>query len=129
MNQEPGNSSKEEVSASELLKVAKRHGVTNPLAYRFLLSQTLDPDEDTLENFWDIVKPQVDFNKLFTSPFAKASNEVDGRFRFGVTELEGHAGLNPEECHVLIAGQTGCGKSTLLKLIFMQALQYKPSEE
>ena len=33
-------------------------------------------------------------------------------------------GMLPEECHVLLSGQTGVGKSTLLRLIFAQALNH-----
>jgi len=56
------------------------------------------------------------------SPFNAADESVDGRIRFATTEQGMPIGINPEECHVLIAGQTNSGKSTLLRIIFSQAL-------
>ncbi|MFH1014440.1 MAG: FtsK/SpoIIIE domain-containing protein [Nitrospirota bacterium] len=108
--------------ATELLSLAKKHGIENPLVYRALIGIALDPDEDMIENFWELVMPTLTFNRLFTSPFPKPGNEVDGLLRFGISENKKAVGINPEECHVLIAGQTGTGKSTLLKVIFASAL-------
>lgn len=63
------------------------------------------------------------------SPFLMPDENIDGKLRFGVAENGIMAGLNPENCHVLIAGQTNCGKSTLLRVIFSEALQLKEEKE
>lgn len=55
-------------------------------------------------------------------PFEIADESVDGLLRFAMTEVGKPVGINPAECHFLIAGQTNTGKSTLLKIIFAQAL-------
>lgn len=112
----------QENPATELLSLAKKHGIENPFVYRALLGIAIDPDKEMIENFWELVMPSLTFNKLFTSPFHKPSKEVDGLLRFGISENKKAVGINPEECHVLIAGQTGTGKSTLLKVIFASAL-------
>lgn len=63
------------------------------------------------------------------SPFALPDENIRGKFKFGISENGIEAGINPDECHFLIAGQTGCGKSTLLKLIFSQALMNEGEEK
>lgn len=63
------------------------------------------------------------------SPFSLPDESIRGRFTLGVSENGIDAGINPEECHFLIAGQTGCGKSTLLKNIFSQALLNTDNEK
>ena len=63
------------------------------------------------------------------SPFPLPDENIDGKLRFGIAENGLEAGLDPENCHVLIAGQTNCGKSTLLKVIFSEALQLKEDKE
>lgn len=110
------------VPVSELLNLLKENGIEDPLAYLTLISIAIEPDKDMIENFWELVLPVVNFNRLTTSPFSKPTSEVDGKIRFAVTENSKPVGVNPEECHCLIAGQTGSGKSTLLKIIFAQAL-------
>jgi len=112
----------QENPATDLLTLAKKHGIENPFVYRTLLGIAIDPDKEMLENFWELVMPSLTFNKLFTSPFHKPSKEVDGLIRFAISENNKAVGINSEECHVLIAGQTNTGKSTLLKVIFASAL-------
>lgn len=63
------------------------------------------------------------------SPFEFPDESIDGLLRFAVTENGKPVGINPEECHVLIAGQTNTGKSTLLKIIFAQALLLNKKQE
>jgi len=62
-------------------------------------------------------------SEMVSGPFGNPGNEADGMFRFAITKSGQAVGINPNECHVLIAGQTGTGKSTLLKLIFAQAIR------
>lgn len=69
-----------------------------------------------------LIEQAVAVSKMFTSPFEKPDDSVDGLIKFALTENNIPIGLNPEECHCLICGQTGCGKSTLLKILFSQAL-------
>lgn len=119
----------QENPATELLSLAKKHGIENPLVYRTLLGIAIDPDEDMIENFWELAMPVITFNRLFTSPFPKPSEKADGLLRFALTEQNKYAGINADECHFLIAGQTGTGKSTLLKIIFTQALLFNQKLE
>jgi hypothetical protein len=107
----------------ELLEVLKRHGIGNPLAYRMLLSLAVDPDKDMLESFWDTVKPQVDFNKLFTSSFAKATSKVDGEHRFAISENALPVGLNSAEVHTLIVGASDTGKTICQELLLLSAMR------
>jgi hypothetical protein len=66
----------------------------------------------------------TEISKMFGSPFETPDENVDGPIGVGYAENRQIVGLYPEDCHVLIAGQTGCGKSTLLKIIFSQPLLY-----
>ncbi|MDD2731313.1 MAG: hypothetical protein PHW33_04310, partial [Candidatus Portnoybacteria bacterium] len=63
------------------------------------------------------------------SPFPLPDENIKGKLTLGISENGIDAGINPEECHFLMAGQTGCGKSTLLKHLFAQALKDDGSEE
>ena len=71
-----------------------------------------------------LIEQAVAVSKMFTSPFEKPDDSVDGLIKFALTENNIPIGINPEECHCLICGQTGCGKSTLLKILFSQALLF-----
>lgn len=107
---------------AEILNTLKSNGIQDIIAYKLLLGMALDPDEDIVEAISERIQPILKYNRFFTSPFSKPTNEVDGKIRFAISENGKPVGINPEECHFLIAGQTGSGKSTLLKIIFMQAL-------
>jgi type IV secretory pathway VirB4 component len=63
------------------------------------------------------------------SPFFLPDESIRGKFKLGVSENGLDAGVNNEECHFMMAGQTGCGKSTLLKYIFSQALKDDDEEK
>ncbi len=110
-------------STTELLDTLKRHGIQHPLAYRMLLSLTVDPDPDMLQNFWDAVMPAVNFNKCFTSPLAKPTPKVNGEHRFAISENALPVGLNSAEVHTLIVGASDTGKTICQELIFLSALR------
>ena len=97
----------------------KQSGLLNTETANMLIRSQLksDPSKEmaALQN-------AIAISEMFRSPFPRPDESVDALLQFGITENNIPAGLNPEECHVLIAGQTGSGKSTLLKLIFAQAL-------
>lgn len=71
----------------------------------------------------------IEVSKMFRSPFETPDNSVDGLIQLALTENNIPAGINPEECHVLLCGQTGCGKSTLLKIAFSQPLLYSQFQD
>jgi len=97
-----------------------KSGLLNPISGRALLSAYMknDPSQKI-----ELIENAITISQMFTSPFNKPDLSVDGPIRFALTENNVPAGLYPQECHILIAGQTGCGKSTLFKIIFSQALK------
>ncbi len=76
-----------------------------------------------------VLMPQIIARQLRGSPFNVPDESVEGNVKFALTETGMSIGINPEECHVLIAGQTNTGKSTLLKIIFAQALLFNEKQE
>lgn len=76
-----------------------------------------------------VLMPQIIARQLRGSPFNVPDESVEGKVKFALTEAGMPIGINPEECHVLIAGQTNTGKSTLLKIIFAQALLFNEKQE
>ena len=62
-------------------------------------------------------------SEMLTGPFKHPDPSVNGLFTFGITRKGLPVGINPEECHCMISGQTGCGKSALLKILLSKALQ------
>jgi len=71
----------------------------------------------------------IALSQMFSSPFNKPDNSVDGPIRFAISETNQPVGLFPHECHVLISGFTGTGKSILLKIISTQALLMNKENE
>jgi len=104
----------------------KKSGMLDVDTVRLLLQshQKSNPSKEinTLQNV-------IAISQMFSGPFPKPDQIVDGMIRFAETENLIPVGINPEECHVLIGGQTGSGKSTLLKLIFAQALMLSKGNE
>lgn len=82
-----------------------------------------------MEGYSDDLALPLLLSQLSRKPFKNPPPEVDGILKFAIDGKKQVVGINPEECHVLIAGQTGTGKSTLLKLIFAQALMLNKREE
>jgi hypothetical protein len=110
-------------SSSDLFDVLKRHGIENPVAYRMLASIDTDPDEDILEGFWNLVMPSITYNRLFTSPFPKPSNEVNGELIFAITENNKPVGINLNEVHTLIVGSSNSGKTVCQEILNLKAMQ------
>lgn len=81
--------------------------------------RTLLMDPEQVATRLETAKPVF---KMLGSPFERPDDSVDGPIRFAKTENRLQVGLNPEECHTLICGQTGSGKSTLLKILLSRAL-------
>jgi polynucleotide 5'-kinase involved in rRNA processing len=87
------------------------------------LDMISDPGNEKLQKeYMEVLGPEILIRQLDGSPFNVPDESVDGLIRFASTEQGTPIGINPEECHVLIAGQTGSGKSTLLRIIFTSAL-------
>lgn len=97
------------------VELLKKHDLLTPAYIREVMAEPVQ----TLQKL-----EQADvLSKSLYGPFGRPDRDVTGLFKFA------HArnipvGLNPEECHVLVAGQTGCGKSTLIKVLFSQVLGF-----
>lgn len=102
------------------LERLKKSGLLNPLTGKLLLQANAknDPSREV-----QLLETALSVSQMFRGPFILPDDTVDGPLRFALTEKGQPIGLYPEECHILIAGQTGCGKTTLLKIIFTQALK------
>ena len=107
------------IGSLEILSPLKKTGTFNPITAGMLLRahRSKDPKKE-LDKLGSVIK----VSKLFGTPFPKPDSSVNGPIGLGVSENNRIIGLYPEDCHVLIAGQTGTGKSTLLKMVFSQAL-------
>jgi len=96
------------------LQLLKKHRMLNPITAKMLLSAPLETAQK--------IEQVEEIRKLFKSPFELPDHNVNGLIKFAHTENNISIGINPSECHFLIAGQTGCGKTTLMKIIFSQLL-------
>jgi polynucleotide 5'-kinase involved in rRNA processing len=118
---------KKAIVSLDTLSALKKAGLlNNPWAVSRLRSALLrkDPSEDLQK-----LQTAIEISKMFSGPFDIPDATVDGLIRFALTEQGIPCGINPEECHCLICGQTGCGKSTLLKIIFAEALSLNESQD
>jgi len=119
----------EENPVIEHLKLLKKHGKLDEKALLEAIDVLSEQgDAELLKEYLDeqaLVKAEIALNG---KPFSLPDETADGPIRFAITENSRFIGLYPEECHVLIAGQTGTGKSTLLKIIFAQALLLNEKE-
>ena len=107
------------MTSLETLTNLKKAGILNSNTAKFLISAHLSPESSEK---YEMLNNAILFSKMISSPFDKPDESVDAIIRFAITENNIPVGINPEECHFLIAGQTGCGKSTLLKIIFTRVL-------
>jgi len=114
---------KEENKIIEHLKLLKKHGRLDKKAICQAIDALSEPGNHNLLREY-LEEQAVDLANIVLNgkPFPLPDETADGPIRFAITENSRFIGLYPEECHVLIAGQTGTGKSTLLKIIFAQAL-------
>lgn len=126
------------LQALGMVERLKKAGMLNPLTARLLLDAysgrrpvgtdgnmsegTTEGKQESKPETLKAIETLATVSELFSSPFDMPDESVSGPIRIGFTENKLPVGLYPEECHVLIAGQTGSGKSTLLKLIFAQAI-------
>jgi len=110
---------KQTMVSLDILSRLKKSGILNPSTGRLLLSAHMKSDT-SIE--MEKLETTIAFSQMFSSPFNKPDNSVDGPIRFAISENNQPVGLFPDECHVMISGFTGTGKSILLKIIFIQAL-------
>ena len=97
----------------EIMGLLKKHGLLDEKNKAIILDMVTDPLNKALhEDYVKLLMPQILARQMTGSPFNVPDGSVDGKIRFAMTEQGMPIGINPEECHVLIAGQTGCGKST-----------------
>ena len=82
-----------------------------------------------MEGYLDDLAFPLLLSQMSKKPFKNPPPDVDGLLRFALAGNNQLVGMNPEECHVLIAGQTGTGKSTLLKMLFSQALLLRKQQD
>jgi hypothetical protein len=113
----------------ELSDFLKRIGLWNEKtqAVYFDIISNLE-NTQLYEEYKAALMPDVLSRLENASPFSAPDESVDGRIRFANTEQGKPIGINPEECHVLVAGQTNSGKTTLLRIIFSQALSLEEYE-
>ncbi len=105
------------------LKLLKKHGRLDEKAISQAIDALSEPENhNLLKEYLEEQSVELADIVLNGKPFPLPDETADGPIRFAITETSRFIGLYPEECHVLIAGQTGTGKSTLLKIIFAQAL-------
>ena len=97
------------------VELLRKHDLLTPEYARKVIAEPVQ----TLEKL-----EQADaLSKSLYGPFGRPDRDVDGLFKFAYARNI-PVGLRPEECHVLVAGQTGCGKSTLIKVLFSQVLGF-----
>jgi hypothetical protein len=117
----------------ELMGFLKKKGMLDKKNEAICLDLATEPGNKNLWNVYlEVLAPEIIKRQLSGSPFNIPDESVDGKIRLALTEQGKLIGINPEECHVLIAGQTGSGKSTLLRIIFSQALslgEYQANKE
>jgi len=109
--------------ASELYDLVKKHGIDDAYINGQLLFYSMDPDKDTLKDFFEAIMPRIMFDRLFRSPFPKPFSEVSGELEFAVTETGLPVGLNLSEVHTLIAGSSKSGKTVCLEILIGEAIK------
>lgn len=119
----------EENKVLEYLKLLKSHGRLDEESIFNAIDVLSEPGNSKLmrEYFEDQAVRIADI-VLNGRPFPEPDENADGPIRFSIAGNNKFIGLYPEDCHVLIAGQTNTGKSTLLKIIFVQALLFNERE-
>ena len=120
----------EENRVIEHLKLLKNHGRLDSKAMFQAIDALSEPENSKLvKEYFEEQAVELADIVLNGKPFCMPDETADGPIRFAIAENNQFIGLYPEECHVLIAGQTNTGKSTLLKIIFAQALLLNQKQE
>jgi hypothetical protein len=112
------NHMKKVLTGFEIISNLKKANALNPMTARTLLSAHLKNDPKQYE----LLNQAIGLIGGMSSPFSFPDSSVQASISLAVSENKLNIGMFPDECHVLIAGQTGMGKTTLLNLIFTQAL-------
>lgn len=121
---------KKENPIIEHLRLLKKHGKLNDEAFLSAIDALSDSENPYAVNeYLDEQAVVIADIALNGKPFEIPDENADGLLRFAITEDGKPVGINPDECHFLIAGQTNTGKSTLLKIIFAQALLFNQKQE
>lgn len=114
----------------EHLKLLKNHGRLDSKAMFQAMDALSEPENSRLvKEYFEEQAVELADIALNGKPFQMPDETADGPIRFAIAENNQFIGLYPEECHVLIAGQTNTGKSTLLKIIFAQVLLLNKKQE
>lgn len=113
----------------ENLKLLKKHGKLDKKEFLSAIDALSDSENpNAVKEYFEEQAVLIADIALNGKPFEIPDENADGLLRFAITEDGKPVGINPDECHFLIAGQTGTGKSTLLKIIFAQALLFNERE-
>jgi len=114
----------------EHLRLLKKYGRLDKKAMFQAIDALSEPENSKLlKEYFEEQAVELADIVLNGKPFCMPDETADGPIRFAVAENNQFIGLYPEECHVLIAGQTNTGKSTLLKIIFAQVLLLNQKQE
>ncbi len=114
----------------EHLKLLKNHGRLDSKAmFQAIDALSESGNSKLLKEYFEEQAVELADIVLNGKPFCMPDETADGPIRFAIAENNQFIGLYPEECHVLIAGQTNTGKSTLLKIIFAQVLLLNKKQE
>ncbi len=103
----------------EILSEFKRNGILGMEAAKFIKSlHSIRNPQEFLKQATELLKTLQKSQPQFKLP----GSEVNGPIGIGISENKQIVGIYPEECHVLLSGQTGTGKTTLIAMTFAQAL-------
>jgi hypothetical protein len=94
----------------------------DPKVLSMLKRYIANPTNENMQSLSRFISPKILHQKIFGKPFPEPDEQVDGQLRFALTEEGKHVGINLDEPHCLIVGQTGCGKTYLLLSLLGQIL-------
>jgi len=104
----------------ELEKLAKRAGLNKQEMETLVTLESLSKGITSRLTTFLEAKILVQEN---VTPFVNPTDDVQGLINFALTQNSQEVGINPEEPHMLIVGQTGAGKTTLLLRILSEILK------
>ena len=110
-------------SVQEIADLLKSVGLLNQEIIGFLNGIAMTGNELLIKHFMLYLAPKLQEIEPMLGIFKQPDpGLVDGSIRFAKTELGHWVGLNDNEAHVLICGQSNTGKSWLIFLILLQAI-------